>query len=146
MMSRPRTGSPPTAVRRHCLACGGPLTARRNTRRYCCGACRTAAYRHRLTIGSVELRTCSVELINRVEAAAVILPREHLKTLGNAQIFYGLRTPDGRLLGAVGFGRGAHASGGDIVLERGACLPGAPRNSASYLIGRAIRHGRQVHG
>ena len=99
-----------------------------------------------MALGSVELRDCQVEPITRLEAAAIILPREHLGTLGSARIFYGLRIPDGRLIGALGFGHGANASGGDIVLERGCCLPGAPRNSASFMIGRAIRHGRRLHG
>ena len=111
-------------------SCAGHLVARRSTRRYCSGMCRARAYRHRLAIGGVELRDCRVEPISRIEAAAIILPREPLGTLGRARIFYGLRIPDGRLIGAVGFGPGSHASGGDVVIERGACLPGAPRNSA----------------
>ena len=131
---------------RRCLTCAGAMVARRSTRRYCSGACRTRAYRHRLAIGSVELRACRVEPITRAEAARIILPREHLGTLGRARVFYGLRIPDGRLIGAVGFGPGAHASGGDVVLERGTCLPGAPRNAGSFLIGRAIRHGSRAHG
>ena len=102
------------------------MVARRSTRRYCSGACRTRAYRHRLAIGPVELRDCLVEPISRAEAARIILPREHLGTLGRARVFYGLRIPDGRLIGAVGFGPGAHASGGDVVLERGRACPALP--------------------
>ena len=111
---------------RRCVACSGTLHARRSTRRTCSNACRQRAYRNKRAIGSVELRDCLVEPISRAEAARIILPREHLGTLGSARIFYGLRIPDGRLIGALGFGHGANASGGDVVLERGCCLPGAP--------------------
>ena len=100
----------------------------------------------RSPLRGVELRTCRVEQITKAEAARIILPREPLGTLGNCEVFFGLRTPAGRLIGALGLGRGPHGCGADIVLERGACLPGAPRNAASFLIGRAIRLGPKVHG
>ena len=131
---------------RHCRLCRAIVAAIRSTRCYCSGACRQAAYRNRRAIGAVELRACRVEPIERAEAAPFIKAHEHLGTVGNARIFFGLRCPAGRLLGVVGFGHGAHAAhrGADVVLERGACLPGAPRNAASYLIGRALRHGRRV--
>jgi hypothetical protein len=94
------------------------------------------------------LRACLVEPISRREAAPFIRRYEHLGTVGHARIFFGLRSPIGRLLGVVGFGHGAHAAGraADAVLERGACVPGAPRNAASFLIGRALRYCRRVLG
>ena len=132
--------------RQFCTTCRGALVACRITRRYCSGACRTRAYRHRIAVGAVELRDCKVEPIAKPEAAALILKYEHLGTLGRSILFYGLRTPAGHLIGAIGFGRGPHACGGDIVLERGVCVPGAPCNAGSLLIGRALRHGARVHG
>jgi hypothetical protein len=93
----------------------------------------------------VKLRDCIVELIDRAEAIPFIRKHEHLGTSGNASRWFGLRDPLGRLLGVVGFGHGPHAAGA-IVLERGACLPWAPRNAASHLIGRALRHGRRFLG
>jgi hypothetical protein len=104
------------------------------------------AYRHRSKLGSVKLRDCRVEPISRREAAPFIKAHEHLGTLGNAALFFGLRHPGGRLIGALGFGHGPHAAGADVVLERGACVPGAPRNAASFLIGRSIRLGRRLFG
>jgi hypothetical protein len=88
------------------------------------------------------------EPISRSEAAPFIRQHEHLGTVRHARIFFGLRAPGGRLLGVVGFGHGAHAAGrgADAVLERGACVPGAPRNAASFLIGRALRYCRRVLG
>jgi hypothetical protein len=129
-----------------CAICRSLVAAIRRTRRFCSGACRTTAYRHRLAVGTVELRDCQVEPISRREAGPFIKAHEHLGTLGNASVFFGLRCPVGRLIGALGFGHGPHASGGDVVLERGACLPGAPRNAASFLIGRSIRLGRKLFG
>jgi hypothetical protein len=101
-----------------------------------------------LAIGAVELRACRVEPIERAEATPFIRRHEHLGTVGNAAIWFGLRCPAGRLLGVVGFGHGAHAAGrsADAVLERGACIAGAPRNAASFMIGRALRYGRRVLG
>lgn len=133
---------------RHCRLCRAIVAAIRSTRIYCSNACRTAAYRHRIAVGPVKLRDCTVAPIERSEAAPFIRAHEHLGTVGNARWYFGLRCPAGRLLGVVGFGHGAHAAGrvADAVLERGACLPGAPRNAASFLIGRALRYGRRVLG
>jgi hypothetical protein len=131
-----------------CRACGGLLRSIRRTRRFCSNACRQRSYRNRRALGAVELRHCSVEPISRREAIPFIKRREHLGTTGPAGVWFGLRCPVGRLLGVVGFDRGAHAAGrgADAVLERGACLPGAPRNAASFLIGRALRYGRRMLG
>jgi hypothetical protein len=131
-----------------CVYCRGPLAAIRNTRKYCRQTCRELSYRQRKALGPCKLRDCSVEPISRREAAPFIKRYEHLGTVGMARIFFGLRAPGGRLLGVCGFGHGAHAAGrnADAVLERGACLPGTPRNAASYLIGRALRYCRRVLG
>jgi hypothetical protein len=87
-----------------------------------------------LPFRAVELRACLVEPIPRGEAAPFIRRFEHLGSTGQATLWFGLRAPDGRLLGVVGFGHGPHAAGrgADAVLERGACAPGAPRNAASF--------------
>jgi hypothetical protein len=118
----------------NCAICRSLLTVIRRTRKFCSNACRQQAYRNRIAVGSVKLRDCSVEPIPRSEAAPFILKHEHLKTVGNAKIFFGLRSPIGKLLGVARYGHGAHASGrdADVVLERGHCLVGTPRNSASY--------------
>jgi hypothetical protein len=101
-------------------------------------------------------RDCSVEPVTVAEASALILAFEYLGTMNKALACYGLRAPDGELLGAVSFGRGAGTSARDIcgrehrertiVLERGACVPWAPRNAASYLIRRAVTLAHQEHG
>jgi hypothetical protein len=73
-----------------------------------------------------------------------IRQHEHLGIVGKCQIFFGLRAPGGRLFGVAGFGYNPQGAGGDAVLERGACLPGAPRNAESFLIGRALCLGRRL--
>jgi hypothetical protein len=92
------------------------------------------------------LRSCRVELIGRVEAMALIMKFEPLRTLGQARLFFELRAPDSRLIGACGFGWGINRFDACAVLERGFCTRDAPRNSASYLIGRALRYGRRFLG
>jgi hypothetical protein len=124
--------------------CRQPLVAIRSTRRFCSTRCRVA--RHRARDYARRLRTCSVEPVGRREARRFILRFELLGSTGNASTYFGLRDPAGQLLGAVGFGHGPHAAGGDAVLERGATRRRAPRNAASYLIGRALRYGRRVLG
>ena len=142
-----RQADSPAMKRNTCARCRGPLIAIRSTRKYCCAVCRQIAYRQRRALGPVELRECVVEPITKAEAAALILRHEHLGTLGRANKFYGLRTPTGRLIGALGFGPGPLGGGACCtVLERGCCVPGTPPNAPSYLIGRALRHGRRVHG
>jgi hypothetical protein len=86
-----------------------------------------------------------VELVGRREAVAVIVRYEHLGTMGNATLFFGLRSPAGILLSLVGFGNGGHGAGSgcNAVLERGWTSAPAPRNSGSHLIGRALRYARR---
>jgi hypothetical protein len=126
--------------------CRGPLDAIRVSRRYCSTRCRMAA--HRARADAERLRACKVELVGRREAVAVIVRHEHLGTMGNSSLFFGLRSPSDRLLSLVGFGNGAHAAGCGChaVLERGWTDPSAPRNSGSHLIGRALRYGRRYLG
>jgi hypothetical protein len=83
--------------------CRGPLDAIRASRRYCSVACRVAAHRSRAH--AQRLRACTVELVGRREAVAVIVRYEHLGTMGNATLFFGLRSPAGILLSLVGFGK-----------------------------------------
>jgi hypothetical protein len=92
------------------------------------------------------LRACTVELIGRREARALIRRHELLDTVGNASLFFGLRGPDDRLLSIVGFAHGPHSAGADIVLERGWTARRAPANAASYLISRALRYGARHLG
>jgi hypothetical protein len=86
-----------------------------------------------------------VELVGRREAVTAIVRYEHLGTMGKATLFFGLRSPNDRLLSLVGFGNGRHVAGSgcDAVLERGWTSARAPRNSGSHLIGRALRYGRR---
>jgi hypothetical protein len=132
------------ASRQRCAwhRCRGPIQCQRASRRYCSGRCRMAAHR----AGAHQLRRCTVELVSRREARQFILRHEALGTCGNAWLWFGLRDPRERLLSFVGFGHGAHSSGGCIVLERGATWRRAPHNAASYLISRALRYGRRNLG
>jgi hypothetical protein len=120
--------------------CRGPFQRQRSTRRFCSTRCRVA--NHRAGYYAARLRACKVELVNRIEARALIRRKEFLQTCGNAALWFGLRDGGGKLWSLVGFGHGAHASGGDVVLERGWTARRAPHNSASYLISRVLRLGR----
>jgi hypothetical protein len=94
------------------------------------------------------LKGAVVERITRARAATIILKYEWLRTLGSGvRAYYGLKI-DGELLGAVCLG----TMGGDIrnicgeeyadktvCLMRGACVPHAPKNAASFLIRHACR-------
>jgi hypothetical protein len=113
----------------------------RVTRRFCSDACRVAVHRSRQY--AQRLRSCTVGLVGRGKARALIRRHELLGTCGNAALWFGLRGPDDRILSLVGFGHGANASGADadIVLERGYTRRRAPHNAASYLISRALRWG-----
>jgi hypothetical protein len=124
--------------------CRAPLAALRSTRRYCGVRCRVAAFRAKRE--AARLRSCTVEVMARAEARALIRRHEHLRTVGNASVFVGLRDHCGRVLALVGFGHGPHAAGGDVVLERGFTRRRAPANAASYLISRALRWGARALG
>jgi hypothetical protein len=123
-----------------------PIQPRRVTMRYCNSSCRRAA--HRAQRYAVRLRQCTVEKLSRRQARAFILKYELLGSTSKCAQYFGLRDPLGRLLSVVGFGAGPyHAAQPDaVVLERGATMPRAPNNAASYLISRALRIGRRVHG
>jgi hypothetical protein len=101
---------------------------------------------HRAGRYAQRLRACTVELMDRREARAFIVRYELLGTAGNCALWFGLRDPSGRVLSIVGFGHGAHASGGCVVLERGYTKRRAPHNAASYLIARALRYGTRQLG
>jgi hypothetical protein len=102
------------------------------------------------------LAGCRVEPIGREEARALIEAHEYLGTLGSTSARYGLRAPDGELLGVAAFGRATGTHGLDvcgpeharqaIVLQRGACVSWAPLHAASYLITRACRLAHRDYG
>jgi hypothetical protein len=96
------------------------------------------------------LAGCVVERIAYAEAKALILKYEWLGTMPASNCAsYGLRTPEGDLIGAVCFGRGPGRASADlcgpewrdkaIALLRGACVHYAPKNAASFLISRACK-------
>lgn len=125
--------------------------------------------RERLT----SLDGCYVSMIERDQAEPVILKFEWLGDMGNTSNKYvGLFTAEHELIGVACFGSGPadqakkkktkkggkhipHASnktmmtrlgGQAICLERGACVPYAPPNAASFLISRACKLMFQVTG
>lgn len=99
---------------------------------------------------------CSVQRISTPEARRLILRYEWLRTMGRAVACYGLRGPDGVLLGATCFGWpagiesrdicGREHRGTAICLERGACVHWAPSNAASFLIRHAVRLAHRDYG
>jgi hypothetical protein len=88
----------------------------------------------------------SVETITKEQAKTVILKYEYLGNIGKANYFIGLFSPDRELVGVACFGYGPSTPamrtllGGEAwCLERGACVPWAPKNAASFLIQSACR-------
>jgi hypothetical protein len=102
------------------------------------------------------LSGATVEGVSRAEAEAVILKYEWLGTVGQgASAFYGLKI-EGELLGVACFGvRGSkearnicgpgHISSA-VCLMRGACVPWAPKNAASFLIRNACQRASEDRG
>jgi len=93
---------------------------------------------------------CVVEPITAAEAKPFILRYEWLGTMGvSTTATYGMRAPDGELIGVSCFGFPGSPQSRDICgaenrdlaicLERGACSHLAPPNAASYLITRSVR-------
>ncbi len=89
---------------------------------------------------------CYVKTIERGEAEPVILKFEWLGDIGHAHTFVGLYTADHELLGVACFGHGPAPAamrtllgGAALCLERGACVPHAPPNAASFLIPKACK-------
>jgi hypothetical protein len=86
----------------------------------------------------------SVETITRETAMALILTYEWLGNMGRANFFVGLYSPQRELIGVACFGYGPASAtmrkllmGEALCLERGACVPHAPKNAASFLISHA---------
>jgi hypothetical protein len=109
---------------------------------------RNASGTKRLT----SLDGCYVKLVERDQAEPIILKFEWLGDIGHAHKFVGLFTADGELgelgelLGVACFGHGPAPAdmrtllgGAALCLERGACVPHAPPNAASFLISRACK-------
>lgn len=93
---------------------------------------------------TIPLDRFSVETITRAEATPLIVKYEWLGNVGRAAHFVGLYSPDRELIGVSCFGYGPAGKGmrkllgGDAwCLERGACVPHAPKNAASFLIRHA---------
>lgn len=139
-------------------------------RKYCSNACSQKAYRIRHPVRHrsyqriirefeaeinphepiESLDGCYVERIASKEAKVLILKYEWLGSMpGRIAACYGLRSPEGELLGVTVFGWGMPSAGSSICgdenkdkafcLERGACVHWAPPNSASFLISHACR-------
>jgi hypothetical protein len=87
----------------------------------------------------------SVETVTRVEALPLIAQHEWLGNIGQATIFVGLYSPFRELQGVACFGHGSTGSirqrigSSALCLERGACVPHAPENAASFLINSACK-------
>lgn len=103
------------------------------------------------------LAGCYVEEIPTRDAREVILRYEWLATMPcRSAASYGLKSPTGALLGVAVFGWtmsteaswicGKENSRLAICLERGACVPDAPPNAASFLISRAVKLMADDHG
>ncbi len=100
---------------------------------------------------------CTVVEIRHAEAKPLIEKFEWLGTMANrTAACYGLRAPDGELLGAVVFAHPYNQRALDICgptyrrsvicLARGACVHFAPLNAASFLISRAVKLAALAHG
>lgn len=125
-------------------------------------AARMTSDRERLT----SLKNAYVQMIEQDQAESIILKFEWLGDIGNTTKFVGLFTADKELIGVACFGSGPadkatnkrtencagqhikHSSnksmvtllgGPCICLERGACVPHAPPNAASFLISHACK-------
>jgi hypothetical protein len=97
-----------------------------------------------------------VEAVSRAEAESIVLRYEWLGTVGQgASAFYGLKI-NGELLGVACFGVGGSREARNICgpeyissvvcLMRGACVPWAPKNAASFLIRNACYQASQDRG
>lgn len=108
---------------------------------------------YRPTLAS--LKGARVERITRAEAETVILKYEWLQSMGRGvSAYYGLKL-DGELLGASCWGRMGGAVGNicgteyakqTVCLMRGACVPHAPDNSASFFTRNACRQAYKDFG
>jgi hypothetical protein len=102
------------------------------------------------------LREATVECITNEEAGQLIRCYEWLGTMGaGTSASYGLRL-NGELLGVACFGVGGSHEARNICgpqhiaqticLQRGACVPWAPKDAASFLISRACRKSWEERG
>jgi hypothetical protein len=87
-----------------------------------------------------------VDPITREQAKPIILKYEWLANIGRADHFVGLFSPERVLIGVACFGYGpADKSIRELLegpawcLERGTCVPHAPKNAASFLITHACK-------
>src|SRR2546425_3084051 len=102
------------------------------------------------------LKGCTVRRLDKATAKPIILRYEWLGTMGRPRACYGLRAPNGELLGVVTFGIPAGDESRNIcgpahrdraiALERGACVHYAPKNAASFLIRHACKLAHREFG
>jgi hypothetical protein len=94
----------------------------------------------------------AVETISRDDALPIILHYEWLGSLGKANYFVGLLSPNREIEGVACFGHGPAGDVRNIIgspalcLERGACVHYAPPNAASFLINAACKLISRAHG
>lgn len=101
------------------------------------------------------LKNARVELVSNEDAAAIIERYEWLGTSATGAVAsYGLKL-NGELLGVVQFAKGGSVQAlraihkddtKVILLARGACVPHAPKDAASFLIMRACKLARKKFG
>jgi hypothetical protein len=110
---------------------------------------RKTSKRERLT----SLNGAYIGMIEREQAKSIILKFEWLGNIGVANKFVGLFTVDHELIGVACFGHGPAPEdmrkllgGPALCLERGACVPHAPSNAASFLISHACKWMYQTTG
>lgn len=92
---------------------------------------------------------CRIQEVSSEQARFIIKKYEWLGTMGRPQFCVGLLSRNGELLGVACFGLpgsresrnicGEEYAKEAICLERGACVPHAPPNAASFLISQACR-------
>jgi hypothetical protein len=97
-----------------------------------------------------------VERVSHEEACSIVKRYEWLRTMGaGTRASYGLKL-NGELLGVACFGVGGSHEARNICgwehvesavsLQRGACVPWAPKNGASFLIRNACRQAMKDYG
>lgn len=118
---------------------------------------RTQAFQSVIRQQIPTLAGCYVERVSTSEARQLILRYEWLGTMPvRPAASYGLKTATGALLGVAVFGWTGSPQSRDICgrdnrslaicLERGACVPDAPDNAASFLVSRAVRLAAEEKG
>jgi len=107
---------------------------------------------------TVSLEGCYVEEITYKEAESIILVYEWLGSMpAKVRACFGLRAPDGELLGAAVFGNGPGSNSGShicgeeyrklsVCLERGACVPHCHEHAPSFFVNAACKQAAEKYG